>query len=175
VGEDLGRGGLGSGDAGGDADPVVGGARHGQAWLCPDRLPDSGDALEVADVVLRQPAAPPGDAAIGGGGDTDRVAEFFRRERDQVLVVALQQGDLTGAADRTADNVYPVTLPRQVRPLHRGERGSLHGSPVHRRHQVAAAAELIVREIPAERERDDRHARIRDTGEGCGGGLIRSG
>src|ERR1700722_11953362 len=60
VGDDLVGRLAGGGDAGGDADAVVGGACHREAWLGGDGGADSGDPVQVADVVLGQAAAPAG-------------------------------------------------------------------------------------------------------------------
>src|ERR1700748_3329184 len=63
VRRDLAGGGLRGRDARGDAHAVVGGARDGKARLAGDRRADGRDPVQVADVVLRQPAAPAGDPA----------------------------------------------------------------------------------------------------------------
>ena len=109
VGDDLVGGPTGGGDAGRDADPVVGGARDGEARAAPRRPPDAGDPVQVADVVLGQAAAPAGDPV------RDRRAvipidfgQFGGGEGGEVVVVALQDRDVAAAADRAADDVHRV-------------------------------------------------------------------
>src|SRR5215471_4317892 len=113
----LPRGGLRGGDAGGDAYPVVGRARDRETWLFPDRRPDAPHPVQVADVVLRQRAAPAG-YPVGDRRrrDPGRVREFGCGEAGQVPVLALQQGDLADAADGAPHDVRG-RVPGQLRPL----------------------------------------------------------
>ena len=54
----------GRGDAGRDAQAVVGRAAHREPGHRGDGRPDPGDPVDVADGVLRQPAAPAGDQGV---------------------------------------------------------------------------------------------------------------
>src|SRR5690242_11108065 len=107
VREDLDGGGLGGGDAGGDADGVVGAARDGEARLFADGIADGRHPVQVADVVLRERAAPAGDplrdaSCCYPGG----FGEFGGGERRQLFIVALQEARLADPADGTADDVH---------------------------------------------------------------------
>ena len=65
------------------------------------------DPVQVADVVLGQPAAPAGNPVRDASCCyPDGVGELCGGEGGQVRVVALQQRDLADAADGAADDVH---------------------------------------------------------------------
>ena len=77
---DLGGRPMGRRDDRRDADPVTPGAAHGQPGR--QRGAHAGDAVEVADGVLRQPAAPPLHVRVDGyGGDAGQLARSSASDR----------------------------------------------------------------------------------------------
>src|ERR1700689_1933841 len=90
-----------SGYAGRDADPIVGGAGDGEAGAGRDGGADPRDPVQVVDVVLRQAAAPPGSPVrVRLRGQPDRLGQLGGGQGGKIVVVALQDRDVTAAADR---------------------------------------------------------------------------
>ena len=129
----------------------------------------------MADRVLRQRAAPPGDPAGHRGAlDPGGGREIGGGQRGQFGVVALEHGLLADPADRAADDVDRIALVEQVRPFDGGERDRLDRAPVDGRHQEPAPLRHRGERRTPVGECHDRHAGVAELAErGHGAGRAR--
>ena len=131
----------GRGDHGRDPDPVVRRTAHRQPGHLGHGRPDPGDPVEVADGVLRQPAAPPLHVGVDraprsarprrrGRPATAATSSSSVRCSDGLLAVPAERGAQVHEAGLGARPPHPV-------PLGERERRGLDRPAVDRRHQEA--------------------------------------
>ena len=120
-----------------DADAVVGRPRDLDAGQAGDVGAHGRDGVDVPDGVLRQAPTPPLHVRVDdpGQGAAERLADLGHGDRDEVGVVALERGLLTGAADRGAQVDDAVGQRPGPRPLVRAERARLDRAALDRRHE----------------------------------------
>ena len=120
-----------------DADPVVRRAGHRQTRLAGDGLAQAADSVEVADGVLRQPAAPAHHAAAEHHRQRpDGLPELAQDGGDELGVGALQVARLAVPADAGA---HDRGTTGEVGPLAAREGDGLGRAALDGRDEVAAA------------------------------------
>src|SRR3954454_14053352 len=121
------------------------------------RLSDPTHAVDMADGVLRQAPTPARHTRRRrNAAETKAIAQLGGGELNELVVVALQLGDLAMSADRAA---HDLTTARLEPPLRGRESDGLYGAPLDRRHEITRAGRHL-RVSP--RRRDNRHARVVD-------------
>ena len=164
---------VGGGDAGRDPDPVVRRTadREAAAAAPPPRgswRPGRGGRRRTAA------GAPPHRctcASTGRTAEPDRVGEVGQRERDQLVVGALEQLLLAVPAERAAQQHDVVGLPGRADPVPLGER-ERRGLDRRARRPAAPGtpSPAVVGEVAGpERQRDDGHRGVLDPGQLQGG------
>jgi hypothetical protein len=125
---------------GGDADPVVGGARERDARVAVEPRAQPGDAARVTDLELRHRVRPPGhEHVLGQRGESHRGGEVGDQPLHQRGVVEPRDTIVLGAPRRGAHEHAVVDV--QVRPLPGQERGGLEQPVARRAEQHARALE----------------------------------
>ena len=158
--------GLGGGgplaDAGGDPDAAVGGSGHHDARrLATETIVDAGDEVEVARLMLGEPALPAGHPGLGRpAGEPHRLAQFGESALDELVVGPPCAALVPVATERGPQHHLAGDV--CVGPLGRRPRAGGDRSLLGLRHEVAAAVETTADVTLGEREGDDGHRGVFD-------------
>jgi hypothetical protein len=163
AGDSLG-GGFGASDGLGNANTTVGIAGQCERGMPGRKLLDSGDAIHVANVVLRHCPRPAGhidDTRLAR--DADQVAQLIDRKRTKLVVGQVEQFGLQRAADKHANEhrMRGRTLWKFAAGETRGEDAAIFKPRNNETESVQRMLDLAAIEAQA----DDSAARILNVGK----------